>query len=1573
MKKFLIPMMLSILLTTMGFAQTVVFKEDFENSAFSDSTWNFYYYSACNHWYIGSYTYCNSLIITRNQTEIEDSTKMQHSLYISSSSTGNNLNYNSHCSSASFAYTDITFGNLDQYVISFDVKSGGETQFDYVGVYLVDANTVIDGSAPSGIRLFTSDETNYRYWTHIDVEIPEEVRNTTKKLVIYWQTDDEDFSLFNMSAAIDNILITGSDCPRPTDLKIIEGDSTDVTLSWHENGNAISWTVYYREESDQYLSSIDSYNSFTTNDSICSFLQNGIVLTPGTKYEGYVVANCNSGESNRSNLLLFHTECTPINTLPYSENFNEDFYSPGMSWAFRDLPDCWNRLANPNSPPQTSYVGFNNGVDGLGGWRIMFGNSSYAILPPIDTNYFSINDLMISFDYGTYASDVEIAIGAMSNPYDETTFDTITTVTTSSQSQSTNGTWLDNFIVQLNSYTGNKRYIAFKSPARDASNIYLSNWYVTIDNVMINLIPDCPKPIYLGQKNIRSNSATIYFNDPSDSAASWQLEYTLKDDTTWTNSTLITITDTIYNLQELAPNSWYKWRVRTVCEDEFLGEWSDSSTFITLCSPIDTLPYIQDFELLGSNGFIECWNRIHIFEQTFGQVGAFRSSRGSWSSGTYTTDYYLYLNNGNAGNTVIAVLPEINSEYHYLGDLQVSFDLITGISQVNQYVILGAMTDPEDYTTFDSITMIGQMGGYNYTQRYTVSLSGYNGEGTYLAFRTPQYMGNNSAGIDNVEIIELPICAAPGSLQSGNITSNSADLSWVASNSGSFTLAYRPLGDTIWDTTTVISSSDNVTYTLTNLLPSTIYQWMVATNCSGEDSLSNFTPIQQFTTQCMPIQALPYVEDFSAEYLERGTQATSFINCWERYADPRANYMTTFLQAPATLNMQFGGLVSWAIMPQIDTPNIVMNEICVKLKAKGYSISGNANDMSFIEVGIVDNQNDTSSFNSIATMNFTNSQTWYDFVVPFYNYTGTGTFIAFRGSNVVIDSVIIDIPPECAAPVNLTVNYFDDENATLSWLPMNYGDQDFMLYYKEGNFSDSIEIHSDVSQYELSELQPSTNYTIWMKALCGEGTSADSSNVISFTTTMAPETLPYYVDFDNNYEENSWELMNCHENKWYIGTPQGREDNSLFVSYNGTNFSYDDEEASLALAVKTFIMPNSDSIRVSFDYIVNGEDEYDYLKILFAPTSLELSCDNRNASFASAYSNQYCLNGTWYFAEEGSSIHHYTATFANPGVGNLYNLAFLWYNDWSDGSNPPALIDNISVEMAGHIPSVISTFDPSNITTISATLNGKIERGSDTISYQGFKWGETSNENTYYYVYSPMDSNGNISANINALTPNTSYFVNAFAVINEDTVLGGTKIFNTLCIPDYITIDTTICQGQSYIAGNLNVSESGEYFDTLTNMYGCDSIIHINLDNILLYETTIEATIEEGETYSADGFNESSSGTYSLTLSTEEGCDSLVVLVLTVNSGIENITDNMNIALYPNPTKDNVTLNIDGLKKNILVSLTDVNGRTIKEYSMKESEKELNIEMKNLASGVYYLRIIADNDLLQTIKIIKEQ
>lgn len=1560
--------MLSVLWATMGVSQTVVFQEDFENSAFSDSTWNFYYAQGCNHWYIGSYTYCNSLIITRNEASVEDTTKRQHSLYISTSSTGENLNYNYYCASSSYAYTDIPFGNLDQYVISFDVRSGGETQLDYIRVYLVDTNTVLDGSVPSGSLLFESDEVNYRYWTHIDVEIPEDIRNTTKKLVIYWHCDDEDFNGgFLMSAAIDNILITGSDCPRPTDFRILEGGTTDVTLSWHENGNAISWTVYYREESDQYINSMDDqYQSVVTSDSTFSFLQNNIILTPGTKYEGYVVANCNGGESNRSNLLLFHTECTPINTLPYSEDFNENFYNPGMSWAFRDLPDCWNKYTDQSVASNLSYVGFNNGVDGLGGHRIMFGNSSYAILPPIDTNYFSIGDLMISFDYGTYANNVEMAIGAMSNPYDETTFDTITTVTTSSQAVSTNGTWLDNFIVQLNSYTGNKRYIAFKSPRRDPTNIYLNDWYVTIDNVMIDLIPNCPKPIYLGAKDIRSNSTTIYFDNPSDSAASWQVEYTLRDDTTWTNSTLITITDTIYNLQELSPDSWYKWRVRTVCEDNFLGEWSDSSTFITLCSPIDSLPYIQDFELLGSNGFIECWGRIHVFEQAGGQAGASRAP--IYYAGS--TNYYLNMAEGQAGNIVIAVLPEINREFYYLSDLQISFDLKNpnNSHEDNKYVILGAMTDPEDYTTFDSITMIGQSGVYGYTQRYSVSLSGYNGEGTYLAFRTPQHIANNTIGIDNVEITELPICAAPGSLQSENITSSSADLSWVVNNGSTFTLAYRPLGDTIWNITTVISTSNNVTYTLTNLLPSTIYQWMVATNCSEGDSLSNFSTIQQFTTQCVAIQTLPYIEDFSAEYLERGMWASSFISCWGRYSDPRANYMTAFLNTGNTLNMQWGGLTSWVILPEISTYHIQMNEICVKLKAKKY----NNFSESYLEVGILNSQSDTSSFNSIATVNFTSSTTWSDFVVPFHSYAGAGSFIALRGSNVVIDSVVIDMIPECAAPVNLTVNSFDDENATLSWLPMHEGDQDFILYYKEGNFVDSIEIHSNVPQYELTELEPNTEYTVWMKSLCGEEYSADSSNVISFTTTMAPETLPYFVDFDDNYEEDSWMLMNCHYNKWYIGTPAGREDNSLFVSYNGTNLSYDEDESSLALAVKTFIMPNSDSIRISFDYIIDGEDEYDFLKVLFAPVSLELSCENRNASFASAYSNQYCLGGIWYFAEEGSSIHHYTATFANPGQDSLYNLAFLWYNDWSDGSNPPALIDNISVEMAGNIPMVISTFAPSNITTTSATLSGKIDRGTDTIAYQGFKWGEANGEDIYYYVYAPMDSNGNITANISELSPNTSYFVNAFAVVNEDTILGGTQIFNTSCITNLINIDTVICQGQSYISGNLNVSESGEYFDTLTNVYGCDSIIHINLVSALLYETTINATIEEGETYSGNGFNENSSGTYTLTLSSGEGCDSLVVLVLTVNSGIENITNNMNIYLYPNPAKYNVTLNIDGLRKNILLYLTDVNGRTIKEYSMKAFDRKLNIETGSLAAGAYYLRIIDDNNLIQTIKIIKE-
>jgi gliding motility-associated-like protein len=99
------------------------------------------------------------------------------------------------------------------------------------------------------------------------------------------------------------------------------------------------------------------------------------------------------------------------------------------------------------------------------------------------------------------------------------------------------------------------------------------------------------------------------------------------------------------------------------------------------------------------------------------------------------------------------------------------------------------------------------------------------------------------------------------------------------------------------------------------------------------------------------------------------------------------------------------------------------------------------------------------------------------------------------------------------------------------------------------------------------------------------------------------------------------------------------------------------------------------------------------------------------------------------------------------------------------------------------------------------------------------------------------------------------------------------------------TIFATICYGDTYSKNGFNESETGIYYDTLQNVKGCDSVVILNLTVLPPNEDTlfISAEICEGDIYSQNGFNESKSGSYPRTLHNIYGCDSIICLNLTVN------------------------------------------------------------------------------------------
>ena len=92
-----------------------------------------------------------------------------------------------------------------------------------------------------------------------------------------------------------------------------------------------------------------------------------------------------------------------------------------------------------------------------------------------------------------------------------------------------------------------------------------------------------------------------------------------------------------------------------------------------------------------------------------------------------------------------------------------------------------------------------------------------------------------------------------------------------------------------------------------------------------------------------------------------------------------------------------------------------------------------------------------------------------------------------------------------------------------------------------------------------------------------------------------------------------------------------------------------------------------------------------------------------------------------------------------------------------------------------------------------------------------------------------------------------------------------------------------ICQGESYTLGSNTITTSGNYSYTFSNANGCDSVVNLSLTVHPVYTVNVSETICEGESVAIGTSVYTSSGTYSDLLASENGCDSVVNLSLTVH------------------------------------------------------------------------------------------
>lgn len=184
--------------------------------------------------------------------------------------------------------------------------------------------------------------------------------------------------------------------------------------------------------------------------------------------------------------------------------------------------------------------------------------------------------------------------------------------------------------------------------------------------------------------------------------------------------------------------------------------------------------------------------------------------------------------------------------------------------------------------------------------------------------------------------------------------------------------------------------------------------------------------------------------------------------------------------------------------------------------------------------------------------------------------------------------------------------------------------------------------------------------------------------------------------------------------------------------------------------------------------------------------------------------------------------------------------------------------------------------------------------------------------------------------------------------------------------PDYTTtIEAATCENDPYLFFGNTLSETGSYSATLQTIAGCDSTILLNLEVHPVYETILNVEIVEGESYEFGGQSLFEEGVYFDTLTTAEGCDSMLVLNLTVKPLI-------NAGEAPSHKECDYLMTVNhGLLiiqfaswGNRTVSVFDLHGRRLEMVAGEQST--VSISLTELASGLYII-LIDGQDCSQSV------
>ncbi len=1017
-----------------------------------------------NAWTILSTNGANQFTVGTATTAVKTGS---NGLYISAN--GTTHNYNDTDPSTSWAKRTFQL-ETGVYTLKYYAKGMGEDDFDFMRVFMAPTGYNFTVVIPDKINVpkdvilaDNGNDISFLYdWTeyNVTVIIPS---SGEYDLAFGWKNDDSGGQ--QPPIAVEDISLLKVACEPVINISEISF-SDSISLSW---GNA---APRFLVKVDNKEFNPDSETGSIFNDTVSAQALNIGGLAANTYYYYYIKALCDDSESWWSDKRIIKTQCVPFG-LPYSEDFDSEETSI----------DCWISLGleAPTLNSSNIYSGSKS---------IEFDDGVTIVSPEFDV------PSLVGYQLSTMAystqDTVRFAIGVISDVNDISTYEVVEEVMITQPEQ-----WAE--VITNFNILSDPEY----SDWANAKNIVIvvsEDYNVWFDDITIEAIPSCPKARFLALSALTDTSVTVDWRSGG-YENSWNVrlyyESRLYVDTTVTSHPVI--------FDNLMGNSDYSIELRAICSETEMSEQT-SVSFTTICPVLTKLPFVENFNRFPDAYKIECWNndkRTDNYEEWEVYVG----------DKTPTPAYEYEVFNYSS---------RYSGEYSIIETPRLDFRNLRGASMEFEYMNAKAQ---------GFSILVSTDGGVNYTDTvfnsnapvealtlHSVDLSQYVGQLVNIAFRGEKISANTSRDdryirIDNIFVFEKTTCPTPMSSDVLEVTATSVKIAINDSASSTWEIAILP-SSSLLNSATSFRQYSNDTVIIDNLMPGTVYIAYVRSVCDG-GMASRIISTSEFTTECLPVENIPYVEGFELNGLIdlvcSDTLGTKTATTTLPFADltTGASYINSGKKA--LLFNNHGEKYIYFVLPEMAAP---LDTLALEFWYR--NLATTASD-AVLEVGIIPLDCDTTQFEVIYYCPKNDVKSKVELQLAHLGYKH-GYRLAFRSkakaSNkyVGIDDIKIDYRPACVDPFAININNITGNSAEVTVVDaVNTKWQ--IAYGAIGTEFEDLTVVDLTGMHSLSNLESSTRYNIYARAICANGDTSAWTTKYSFHT----ECLEILIDSDNSY------------------------------------------------------------------------------------------------------------------------------------------------------------------------------------------------------------------------------------------------------------------------------------------------------------------------------------------------------------------------------------------------------------------------------------------------------------------------